>query len=1145
MDNSSSVNVLKILLHLLYPLNLYFSTLIPSILYIKLDFYYLLVIMMIKKISLLIIMLMLVGTTSGASTPVTSEKNVSYIFSPTQVNPSLNENIQVHFGDDGYIWSYARISGDAIRLGDDDLQQVVDPSVRDYLSNVDIRTQDSDSPFDENAQIRFTFKTNDPNFAESLGWSVIDAFSTYVNIYDVVFSGSYGYVSETQVEFRGHIDWTGFQDLISRSIPRDKGGISASIDVSNARSLSFQFWVDADTVVGSVGVDFMNLVPTLNGGFNFSLKEFIPVTSFEPPASGELGIDINLPGVTNLQYSISNSSDTEVYINKYTDLYTDENQTYIRTKITGGSYSDIYLAFDYDFVPWHRRNIDNVWMNVDPRGYGMTNIDVRGVERAAPTANLLANSTMFIDMISLYFDMDKNVSSIPGYDGIRLDVNYPKNYNSTAANISSTSIVNELETLGITFVESDIFTSRWGWDPINQTDIEVLTTSFYGSITDTEFLNFISSSLIYQRSASLQAVTVSDADRFSWSIERDEWGYYSWSSLGVDQLSQGRPDPTPLFPQGISSTNTVSLFDLPLLGFGGVVPWNEYSDSLSINFQSYYDGNWDNLIFEPNADYGINWWSGRWDWSYQDYNYFQSSVTLRSSTPQMRNEDDSPGAPLGDVNVTFTSQFYTDNDDIDIPWGGLYLKTNETGYFWDDNVNLAGQTLSGTSTIRVNAFDNSYKDYWNGTQWVDRFPSSGISMVNASIYRTDAAVDLPIFNIPISFVPAVNYTDMWDSSIDTTAYPDGEWFISADITDKAGNTGNIGTSFLIDNYDDSYTPAEITWGTDVANNSAVEGIVTLTFNVTDDVGSYVTILWNNLGGNTITPDTITTVNGKEVQMFTFEFDTLTMGYENEEVRLTVETLDYDGHWSYSTLIIKIDNIKQGNPPTISNISPANGLEINATENPLLKFSALVDDDWGLKSVKLVVAGDKEFFMFLNETSGLYEVNMDFSNWTPGSYSWKIVATDVDENTHEVSSELRALVIIGVTSEDTSPPTLTLISPTNLTVSDSVEIVVEATDDNNVQQVTVEIPGGEVKEMTNSGTSYKYTWDSTQVADGSYTLTITARDYAGNSATLEITLQVSNGRTAPPPPELGVPGFELPIALFTVMVGAIILRRRKI
>lgn len=107
--------------------------------------------------------------------------------------------------------------------------------------------------------------------------------------------------------------------------------------------------------------------------------------------------------------------------------------------------------------------------------------------------------------------------------------------------------------------------------------------------------------------------------------------------------------------------------------------------------------------------------------------------------------------------------------------------------------------------------------------------------------------------------------------------------------------------------------------------------------------------------------------------------------------------------------------------------------------------------------------------------------------------------------------------LGLTS-GTTPPSVAITQPSNgATVGGIVTIEAAATDDVGVAGVQFVLNGNPLG-PEDTAAPYAIAWDTTGSADGSHTLTATARDTAGNTATsAPIGVIVSNLDTTPPAP----------------------------
>jgi poly(hydroxyalkanoate) depolymerase family esterase len=103
------------------------------------------------------------------------------------------------------------------------------------------------------------------------------------------------------------------------------------------------------------------------------------------------------------------------------------------------------------------------------------------------------------------------------------------------------------------------------------------------------------------------------------------------------------------------------------------------------------------------------------------------------------------------------------------------------------------------------------------------------------------------------------------------------------------------------------------------------------------------------------------------------------------------------------------------------------------------------------------------------------------------------------------------VFFGLVATDNTPPTVQLTAPSDgATVSGSVTLTADASDNTAVSRVELLIDGAQVG--SDSTAPYAVTWNSATVTDGSHTVTARAVDTAGNTATSTRTITTSNGTT---------------------------------
>jgi thermitase len=109
----------------------------------------------------------------------------------------------------------------------------------------------------------------------------------------------------------------------------------------------------------------------------------------------------------------------------------------------------------------------------------------------------------------------------------------------------------------------------------------------------------------------------------------------------------------------------------------------------------------------------------------------------------------------------------------------------------------------------------------------------------------------------------------------------------------------------------------------------------------------------------------------------------------------------------------------------------------------------------------------------------------------------------------------ARALSGIITGDTTPPSVQFASPAaGATVSDTVLVSVNATDNMGVASVAISLNGVTVANLTK--TPYTWSWNTTNYANGAYNLTAIATDNSGNQAAQTITVNVYNIPDTTPP-----------------------------
>jgi hypothetical protein len=192
------------------------------------------------------------------------------------------------------------------------------------------------------------------------------------------------------------------------------------------------------------------------------------------------------------------------------------------------------------------------------------------------------------------------------------------------------------------------------------------------------------------------------------------------------------------------------------------------------------------------------------------------------------------------------------------------------------------------------------------------------------------------------------------------------------------------------------------------------------------------------------------------------------------------------------------------PPTVSMTAPTAGATVSGT----VALSANASDNVGVVGVQFLVNGNATG---TEDTASPYSVNWNTAAVANGSYSLSARARDAGGN----QTTSTAITVTVNNTPDSTLPTVSMTAPAaGATVSGTVALSANASDNVGVAGVQF-LVNGNATGTEDTASPYSVNWDTTTVANGSYTLAARARDAAGNQNTsTSITVTVNN--TAPPP-----------------------------
>jgi glucose/arabinose dehydrogenase len=339
---------------------------------------------------------------------------------------------------------------------------------------------------------------------------------------------------------------------------------------------------------------------------------------------------------------------------------------------------------------------------------------------------------------------------------------------------------------------------------------------------------------------------------------------------------------------------------------------------------------------------------------------------------------------------------------------------------------------------------------------------------------------------------------------------------------RIGGSPNLGTQYfagLIDEvrvYNRALSQAEIQTdmntpiAPDVTNPTVsitapaagnVSGTINVTANASDNIG--VTGVQFLLNGANLGAEVITTP-------WSVSWNTLTVA--NGTYTLTARARDASGNSTTSPgVIVTVNNDIQ--LPTVNITAPAAG-----TVAGTININADANDNVGVVGVQFLLNGAN---LGTEDLAAPYSISWNTTTIADGSYTLTARARDAAGNT-----ATSAGIVVNVLNHppDIEAPTINITSPAAGEVIGTISITADAND--NVGVVGVQFllnsnPLGS-EDIT---APYLVSWNTTTVANGTYTLTARARDAAGNSTTsTDVIVNVNN----PPDTELPTVSITAPV-----------------
>ncbi len=973
-----------------------------------------------KTKKFLLLFIMVIGIFATSSNLGNSSTNLNFVpvSEPNNASEEFYEDASITINNDGYIYANYYLSGPSIQLSEVDLDSVVEayPEIFEYFSSAQwYFHSDNDDPLSQNVNIYLYFNTGDVTTARSNAeW--IMGFVNAFSVTDYVESNIYIDSNWIQIEYRGHASWPNLLDVYDESLPRENGGIAATLNISGISSFGFSLSISGSSLYRSFSCSWPNTdVDYLEGSFSYDFADFIPVGQMQQTNTNiNSNLRFSLPKVSNL---VVEPSSVIPYHYEYQDSWQLDYWYDVSLTLTSTPVDHFTVSFDHKFVPYELQQRENAYVDANPYGYARKEIQIRHensdfINWTAhfPDLYLYSESNYILDRegydydVSLYFHLrnlpldDTETKAINFLNWI--ETNMPGGWEQTSNSNGSTSWWNGTES-----IDARYFSLRYNLTTMDETNWDLLWVNTW----------------IYSHSNMMQETDLKTADsvRCYGSFTSNKGGYeYHYTEFVWNPLNRYETTLVKTFLPENNPSQSLSMYDL----FG----WSSFSKSedfyrayVSINVPINDLGNYE--LISPTSS--IDGHYGAYTNNYDDHDelrcYMYSYTTI----------------PTGDLVCNFEFDFHPDTDDLISPGG--YVSTSNP--------------YSGPSAqINFTATDTGNSDWWDEgyLDGTPHFPSSGIASVDYTLYfnalssfywegsMTEYVVDVPEFGF----------------TIDTTPMPDGWYTLESVITDESGNVGYRGDSIEIDNYPESLLAPSIDLiSHNLTENDKLMGDEILIFNITDDVGIFASLItiggsgWLLDGDSNPDPDL-------------YEMNWSTEMYSEGYYLVTVTSWDMDGNETTVSYELEVDNRPIGNPPEISIIDPSEPDQL--IEN-WFTFRANITDDFRLSSVQAQIDDRVPEDMVYNETSGLYEYEYDVSSLFNGTHTFTIIVYDFDENQHMVSSSIDFFANTTHVEDLYNPPSYRNLSPGNFRdssdiVNGIVEISLEVSDDLGIQGVQLTI-----------------------------------------------------------------------------------------
>jgi hypothetical protein len=271
--------------------------------------------------------------------------------------------------------------------------------------------------------------------------------------------------------------------------------------------------------------------------------------------------------------------------------------------------------------------------------------------------------------------------------------------------------------------------------------------------------------------------------------------------------------------------------------------------------------------------------------------------------------------------------------------------------------------------------------------------------------------------------------------------------------------------------------------------------------------------------------------------YTFKLDTTKLTNGSHTFKVKVYDSADPAHSAEKTLTTTIDNTTNPDPdttkPTITSIEPAAGSNTTVTSTLTIKANGVSDDSGEMGEVSYRITGnniDQTHLLTSSSNDGNYsaEMNVKTLNIPDGNYTITVIAKDAAGNTSDIKTFTITVNNTTNPDPDTTKPTITTTEPaagSNTTVTSTLTIKANGVSDDSGEmgEVSYRITGNNIDQthpLTSSSNDGNYSAEmnikTLNIPDGNYTITVIAKDAAGNTSDIKTFTITVNNTTNPDP-----------------------------